>query len=58
MTNKDVEIDRIVDHLVKDERTAEALKAKLHKSLDEPPAQYEAAAESGDDDELWDNMPV
>lgn len=57
MTNKDAEIDKIVEDLVKDERTAEALKAKLHKSLDEPPAQYEAA-ESGDDDELWDNMPV
>lgn len=58
MTRKDEEIDKIVDTLIKDEQTAEALKAKLHQSFDEPPAQFVKAAEAGEDDDLWDNMPV
>ncbi len=57
--DKDQKIDRIVDDLVTDEKTAEALKTKLHQSLDGEGAHYARpeASDNGDDD-MWDNMPV
>ncbi|MBU0641756.1 MAG: hypothetical protein KJ731_16715 [Alphaproteobacteria bacterium] len=56
----DIEIDRIVDDLVKDEDTAAVLKDKLHKSFSEPDAAVYARAEASaeDDDDIWDNLPV
>lgn len=66
MTRKqDTEIDAIVDEIVEDRETAQALKARLHS----PPTQpsIEAAArgatpisvQSDDDDgDLWNNLPV
>tara|TARA_R110000868_G_scaffold25895_1_gene100447 strand:- start:32 stop:223 length:192 start_codon:yes stop_codon:yes gene_type:complete len=56
----DIEIDRIVDDLVKDEDTAAVLKDKLHKSFSEPVATAYVSAEASaeDDDDIWDNLPV
>lgn len=66
----DDEIDKIVDDLVRDEKTAEALKSKLHGA--EPMSvktgvagestsarsRYSRADADQADDDLWDNLPV
>lgn len=62
----DAEIDAIVDEIVSDEKTAAALKRRLHDEDDAPqtPAASAPAAEAGarvdtdDDSDLWDNLPV
>lgn len=55
----DAQIDQIVDDLVKDEKTASALKDKLHKSMSAPTPHYAYRAAVEDDaDDMWDNMPV
>ncbi|MBW6417396.1 hypothetical protein [Celeribacter sp. PS-C1] len=59
VTKSEAEIDKIVDDLVKDEKTAEALKGKLHQSIAEPEAHFaRPEARKDDDDDMWDNMPV
>ncbi|WP_321363274.1 hypothetical protein [uncultured Celeribacter sp.] len=59
VTKTKAEIDKIVDDLVKDEKTAEALKGKLHQSFAEPEAHFaRPEATKDDDDDMWDNMPV
>lgn len=62
-TKSDAEIDEIVDEIVRDEKTATALKDKLHHkrdaaSLEEAP--HFSGLDNGDDDtdDMWDNMPV
>jgi hypothetical protein len=59
-TNRpDVEIDKIVDDLVKDEETAVALKGKLRQTFVETETIYiRPEASKDDDDDLWDNIPV
>ncbi|SFI91647.1 hypothetical protein [Celeribacter neptunius] len=59
-TKTDQEIDKIVDEIVADEDTANALKDKLHQKLETAEAKY-VRPEAGDDDDaddMWDNMPV
>lgn len=65
MTKKtDMEIDQIVDDLVRDEATAKALKSKLHddetqaKATTQVTSPYARADAGEDDDDLWDNLPV
>ncbi|MCA0043550.1 hypothetical protein [Celeribacter litoreus] len=55
----DQEIDRIVDEIVEDEKTADALKDKLHHSFDASDTTYgRPEANTTDDGDMWDNMPV
>ncbi|PTQ68874.1 hypothetical protein [Celeribacter persicus] len=59
VTKTEAEIDKIVDDLVKDEKTANALKEKLHDSLEGEEAEYIRPVPDDDDaDDMWDNMPV
>ncbi|WP_066706520.1 hypothetical protein [Celeribacter ethanolicus] len=62
VTKTEEEIDKIVDDLVKDEDTANALKEKLHDSFEAQEAQFlhevSDPADDDDADDMWDNMPV
>nr|WP_319251889.1 hypothetical protein [uncultured Celeribacter sp.] len=55
----DTEIDRIVDELVSDEKTAQALKEQLHEAMPEPRLKaVSASVTDEDDDDIWDNIPI
>lgn len=55
-----IEIDRIVDDVVKDEGTASLLKDKLRESFADPSAKFvrSDATDAGTDEDMWDNLPV
>jgi len=57
-TKRELEdIDRIVDNVIEDEKTAKKLKRALHDSVEDT----SKPADAGDDEngeDLWDDVPV
>ncbi|WP_460275872.1 hypothetical protein [Celeribacter sp. ULVN23_4] len=60
VTKTEREIDKIVDDLVKDDKTANELKDKLHETIEASGTDYLRSVPDVDDDadDIWDNMPV
>lgn len=57
----DTKIDQIVDGLVVDDAVAKRLKSQLHEQIDPKSSSLstpEDRASRGEDDDLWDNVPI